>query len=141
MYQVPMTVWNELAASQPVSPKWGALFRLKQTELPAALDPVYAHMDSLKADSRVQRAFVLVAPLLVENESISAYLTERNLTSLRAAMPEVTSIPEAIALASSEFPMTKGQQATLGELLAQELAEVNRQPGEEATNLPAARAK
>lgn len=140
MYQVPMQVWNAIAASQPLSPKWAELFRQPQQDLPKALEPIYAELDALKVDNRVQRAFVLVAPLLVENESISAYLEEMNLQHLRAAMPELSSISEAVALASAEFPMTPAQQQKLASLLAKEVAEALRPPAQAATSRPAARA-
>lgn len=121
MYQVPMHVWNEIAQSQPLSQPWATVFRVEGSKLPEALQPIYDRLEKKGADDRVQRAFVVVAPLLVENESISAYLEESNRMDLRTAMPELTSISEALDLASMEYRLNRRQLDKLAQALREEL--------------------
>ena len=75
-------------------------------------------------DPAVHRAFLLVAPLLAENEAISAYLQEADRPDLRSALPEVTSINEAVILATMEYRLSPSQQALLTRLLTQHMARV-----------------
>lgn len=122
MYHVPMQVWNQIAKSQPLSQPWATLFRLTPEEMPAKLEElVDKPAEKAGADNRVVMAYRLVAPLLVENEAISAYLEETQQSMLRMSLPEVTSVNEAVTLASMEYEMTPFQQRKLTQLLQQAL--------------------
>ena len=118
MQQAPMAVWNAIAASQPLSEPWATLFRLTPQELPAALDRlVDKPAEQAGADNRTVLAYRLVAPLLVETEAISAYLEESQQSMLRMSLPELTSVNEAVTLASMEYRLTPYQQRKLTQLL------------------------
>lgn len=78
-------------------------------------------LEKMGADNRVILAYRLVAPLLMENEAISAYLEETQQPTLRASLPEVISVNEAVILASMEYPLTQSQQKQLTQLLASQL--------------------
>ena len=122
MHQVPTIVWNEIAQSQALSQPWATLFRLDQAELTEQLpklvdDPIEAK----GADNKTVLAYRLVAPLLQENEAISDYLLLANSPSLRASLPELTSVNEAVILASREYRLNPLQQAKLTELLTSAL--------------------
>ncbi len=120
MYQVPITVWNEIAASQPLSQPWAELFRSNQDKLPQEVDRlIYKPLEAQGVDDQVISAYRLVAPLLIENEAISSYLEETRQPGLRTALPELVSISEAVILASQEYPLMRSQQAKLTHLLRQ----------------------
>ena len=118
MYQTPMAVWNEIAKAQPLSQPWATLFRLKPEELGQALDKLVDRpIEAQGADNSTVLAYRLVAPLLLENEAISAYLLEVQQPSLRASLPELTSVNQAVMLASAEYRLTPSQQTKLQQLL------------------------
>lgn len=120
MYQVPLTIWNRIAASQALSEPWFTLFRATPEQFPEMLDRLVDQpIEKQGADNRVVLAYRLVAPLLVENEAISAFIEETQQLSLRASLPELTSVNEAVMLASMEYEMTPSQQQKLTELLSQ----------------------
>ena len=120
MYQVALRIWNEIAQSQPLSPPWSEVFRATSLEqLATLLKPIEAKLAAQGADNRVTLAYRLVAPLLLENEAISAHLLETNDLSLRTSLPEVLTVNEAVILASKEYPLKPSQQQKLAELLRQ----------------------
>lgn len=122
MHQAPMAVWNEIAQSQPLSQPWATLFRLTPEQLPAQMDKLVDQpAESMGADNKTVLSFRLVAPLLQENEAISQYLLEAQRPNLRASLPELTSVNEAVILASKEYRLNPSQQAKLSLLLTKAL--------------------
>lgn len=118
MNQAPMPIWNKIAQSQPLSQPWATLFRLNPEQLPEQLDAlVDKPAESMGADNRTVLAYRLVAPLLIENQAISQFILESQSPSLRASLPEVNSVNEAVILASKEYRLTASQQAMLTRLL------------------------
>lgn len=70
-----------------------------------------------KADRpMVAAAYLLVMPLLWENEAITAYKAKHPAEA--DALPEVTAVDEAVMLATREFPLDVSQQRRLASLLA-----------------------
>ena len=122
MHQVPMPVWNEIAKSQPLSQPWATLFRMTPENLPKGLENmVDAPAEAMGADNKTVLAYRLVAPLLQENEAISQFLLEAQRPNLRASLPEVTSVNQAVILASQEYRLTASQQQKLTQLLTKAL--------------------
>lgn len=120
MYQVPTPVWNAIAKTQVIKHQpWMTLFSLKADQQLPALADLENQLSDQKADSRTIRAYLLVAPLLLENVAISKYLQATNQPGLRGSMPELTTIREAVALATTEFNLTPTQQAKLHQLLTE----------------------
>ena len=116
MYQTPAPIWNEIAATQRLqTPRWAELFQA--TDLETALQPLESELEAAGADARVSRAYLLVAPLLQENEAISRWIERTGRTDLRSSLPEVTTPSEAVMLASEEFRLTPSQQQQLTRLL------------------------
>ena len=125
MYQVPMSVWNEIAASQPLSQPWFDLFRMDYDELTKALAPIEKKMEMQGVDSTVIRAYLLTAPLLVENEAVSSYIEMTERHDLRNSLPEICSVNEAVILATQEYRLNPSQQARLAKLLRKVIQEAN----------------
>ena len=122
MHQVPMPVWNEIAKSQPLSQPWATLFRMTPEQLPQGLAKlVDAPAEAQGADNKTVLAYRLVAPLLQESEAISQFLLETQRPNLRASLPEVTSVNQAVILASQEYRLTASQQQKLRQLLTKAL--------------------
>lgn len=119
MYQAPTPVWNEIAASQPLSQPWFNLFRMDFEELTKALEPIEKKLETQGVDSTVIRAYLLTAPLLVENEAVSSYIEMTGRQDLRNSLPELTSVNEAVILATQEYRLNPSQQARLTKLLKQ----------------------
>jgi hypothetical protein len=113
-----MAVWNEIAASQPLGQPWASLFRMTPETLSKGLaELVDAPAEKAGADNKTVLAYRLVAPLLLENQAISAYLEETDNATLRTSLPELTSINEALILASREYRLSQSQQDKLRQLL------------------------
>ena len=119
MYQAPTAVWNQIAQSQPLGKPWSRLFRLDLPELTKELAKMEDVLKAKGADARVTRAYLLTAPLLAENEAISSFVEMTNRQDLRSSMPELTSVNEAVILASQEYRLSPSQQAKLTHLLNQ----------------------
>lgn len=69
------------------------------------------------ANNSTVLAYRLVAPLLQETVAISEYLEETERMDLRAALPEVNSVNEAVILASQEYRLSPSEQTKLRLLL------------------------
>lgn len=127
MYQAPTPVWNEIAASQPLSKPWFDLFRMDFEELTKALEPIEKKMETQGVDSTVIRAYLLTAPLLVENVAVSSYIEMTGRQDLRNSLPELTSVNEAVILATQEYRLNPSQQARLTKLLKQAQSDAQNQ--------------
>lgn len=118
MQQVPMRFWNEIAQTQEMkSPLWAAMFSLSPEQLSGATDDLSKALKMLTQDDRVILAYLLAAPLLVENEAISRYLEATDSLHLRSSMPELQTVGEAVILASKEYRLKPSQQRQLELLL------------------------
>jgi len=62
-------------------------------------------------------AYRWVAPLLIENVATTAYLDQSPGSGLRASVPEITSVGDAVMFAAVECHLTALQQAKLKKLL------------------------
>lgn len=118
MYQVPTAIWNEIAQSQPIKHQpWARLFQLPSDKLLPELAKIEQKLELDGADARVVRAYLLTAPLLTETVAISRYLEASGSISLRSSLPELTTIREAVDLATQEFRLSRPQQVKLLDLL------------------------
>ena len=119
MRQVAMRYWNEIAETGLVKREpWATLFRLPAEELSPALEKLDAELEKAGADARTILGYRLVAPLLLENVAVSAYIEQTGQTHLRSSMPELLDLTEAVMLASQEYRLSESQQLLLRKLLA-----------------------
>jgi hypothetical protein len=118
MQQVPASVWNQIAQTQPLqNPDMRQLFTMSQPQLDEALASQAQALSKAGQTDSVINAYQLMAPLLAENQAISNYINQTGHSDLRSALPEVLNAPEAVAIASQENPLSKSEQATLLKLL------------------------
>jgi hypothetical protein len=74
-------------------------------------------VDALPVGGRVKRAFLLTAPLLMENAAISRWIQESGRRDLREALPELTSIREAVDMATADLRLSPMEQQQLRTVL------------------------
>ena len=118
MHNLPTPIWNEIAKTQTLRhARWRKLFAAEGMDFLTLVDELEKEIDAKAKDSRVTRGYCLVAPLLQENVAISRYVEAKRAPSLRGSLPELTTISEAVDLATQEFQLTPGQRQTLRSLL------------------------
>jgi hypothetical protein len=118
MHQTPTPIWNEIAATQKLLHQpWKRLFGLTHEALGQALTQIASDLEAKGCDSRTIRAYLLVAPLLAENEAISSYVEATERPDLRSSMPELVSLKEALTLAVQEYRLMPSQLKKLKTLL------------------------
>ena len=119
MFSVAAEIWNQIAETQPMATqRWSRLAKLDQQQLNDQLETV---MNQIKAPNKVVLAFVTVAPLLLENEAISLWILANESHQMRSALPEVTTVSEAVNLGSMEYSLTETERARLADLLRSEV--------------------
>ena len=122
MYQLATPIWNEIARTQEMRTEWGKV--MAAPDLQAALAPVVAALEAQGVDARTMRAYLTVAPMLAENLAISRWMESSGAMHLRSSLPELTTVRQAMTLASAEFNLTKQQTETLAGLLQSHLTEL-----------------
>ena len=117
---VATAVWNQVAETQQLKTAWAKkAFALNSEEMQQAEDKEYKAL-ARAVGHDVAASYQDVKPLLLENEAISRFTRAQPM--YREALPEVTSIAEALILASMERPLSQTQQKLLKMLLAADLA-------------------
>lgn len=114
MHQIAAAVWNAIARTQELrSPSFKALMAMPQNELAQALASQATALEQNGTPDSVINAYQQMAPLLVENEAISAYINHVENLDLRAALPEILSANEAVLIASNDHFLNAEEQQTL----------------------------
>lgn len=122
MYQIAAESLNQIARTESLKyPSMGRLFSMNQTALTDALEAQATALRRQGVANKVVLAYQTVAPLLMENEAISRYIRKTDSLTMRAALPEVTTIPEALQLAEAEHELTPKQIKALRKLLQREI--------------------
>lgn len=117
---VAAPIWNEIAETQKLKTEWAKkAFRLDAMELAELESREYRELKAANGEE-LASAVVRMKPFLLENEAISRYTQAH--PNLRAALPEVVSISEAVMLASLDSPLSRPQQTKLHELLQAEFS-------------------
>lgn len=118
MYQVAPSVWNAIAQTQRLrNPSFRQLMSLPQDEMLTELDAQASQLEANGVPVSVINAYQQIAPLLAENEAISAYINQTGSSELRQALPEVLNAPEALAIADKDSPLSDPERAQLLKML------------------------
>lgn len=118
MYQVPAQVWNQIAQQPEIkhqSLKY--LMSMPQDEMDETLQGQASQLEQNGASDSVINAYQTLAPLLAENQAISAYIEKTGNSDLRKALPEVISAPEALAVANQDYQLSEAEQQQLLKML------------------------
>ena len=111
-------IWNEIAKTQKLRTAWGKkAFALNPEEMASLVDQEYLELEKKGLSVEVCKAFLDLKPLLLENVAISRHIQQTDSLHLRSALPEVTTINEAVILASEEQMLSTSQQRQLTKLL------------------------
>ena len=119
MYQVAAPILNRIAQTVPMQTSWGrALFSMTQEALTAELAAQGEALELAGVADRVALAYQEVGPLLAEHQAISRFIATTENSALRASLPEVTTVAEAVTLATQEFDLTPEEASGLAGLLS-----------------------
>jgi hypothetical protein len=117
MHQIPAFIWNEIAATQPLTTDAATqAFTLSE---PAMTQMTEAWENAFPGEpNKVALAIPMVFPLLTEREAIRSYLSaDPERLGLAQALPEVNSAEEAAQLAARELSMSPELAHRLHDLL------------------------
>jgi phosphohistidine swiveling domain-containing protein len=116
MNQVAASIWNRIAELTPPRTTYGRrYFRLPENELTRAKELEAQELLRKGFDPTTVGAFQEVAPLIAEPEAISNFA--RTVPSIREALPEILSIPEAVQMQSRSHRLNPTQRQRLTGLL------------------------
>lgn len=111
-------VLNRIAESQPLKNEWvRKLFLMNQDELTRQHETQEQLLAKKGYPTPVILSYLTVAPLLAENEAISKYIEQTGNLTLRSALPELTTVNEAVLVATKEHRLNPSMQLQLKELL------------------------
>ncbi len=117
MMQVSQVIWNDLVATQEVlNPALRKLMEADPEEIDQLLEREADQLEQTYP-ARAVLAFQVVAPLLIERKAITNWLVDRNRPDLRASIPEILTIPEAISLMTAEYRINETERKALRKML------------------------
>ena len=120
MYQVPASVLNQILESQPLKTTWAEkLFAMDQDELNEALEDQAQALEAHGVPDPVAIAYQKIAPVLAEQEAITAFIEETGNMMLRGSLPDVTTADEAVMVMTEEHRLTPEQAEQLHDMLKQ----------------------
>lgn len=118
MYRVPAEILNEIVATQPLKTEWcRRLFSRTPENLIPDLEAQCQALEDSGVPLQVALAYQEIGPLLVENEAISRFIQKKADPGLRAILPEVATLREALLLAEQDRPMSYSNRKMLATLL------------------------
>ena len=122
---VDAAIWNQIVEQYPVRSRWAKrMFKLDNEALSTAENREYLRLKG-RHGQKVASALLDVRHLLLESVAISQFRQDR--PDLAEMIPELTSVTEAVTLASMEHRLNQSQQRRLGDLLTAEFQEPKQQ--------------
>jgi hypothetical protein len=92
------------------------------SEIARFLEAVERELDAEGVNARVQRAYLTVAPLLMEADAVASALIESDDPALSSVLLPMGSVREAVAIADAEYRLVPEDRATLTVMLVRELS-------------------
>ena len=122
MTSVATPIWNEIAKTQKLKTKWARkVFKMEPDQMAEEESREYQELISKQIPHKVASAFLDSKPLLLENEAISRHIQKTNNLELRTALPELTTITEAMNLVSMENQLNPSHRKMLVKLLRESM--------------------
>lgn len=116
MVSLPARIWNEIAHQGQLRTRWARkVFVLDEAGIQSSEETDADKLDQDGVDPMVVQAYLDARPLLLEREAIARYVATH--PDLRAALPEVNSINEAILTVTGDWPLSQSETAQLKTLL------------------------
>lgn len=116
MVSLPARVWNEIARQEQLRTQWArTVFVMDETGIQESEETDAHRLDQDGVDPMVVQAYLDARPLLLEREAIARYVAKH--PDLRASLPEVNSINEAILTVTGDWPLSQSETAQLKTLL------------------------
>ena len=120
---VATPIWNEIARTQELKTAWAKkAFSLNAAQMVELVSREYEELKAAGVSPEVSKAYLDLKPLLLENVAISRHIQQTDNPSLRQALPEVTTVNEAVILASADQELSTLQQRRLEKLLQSALS-------------------
>lgn len=116
MLNVAAPIWNRIAETGLTTPFGKQFFPLDEEEMSRQFDRATEMLEAEGNSPTVVRAYLEVAPLLLEREAISKYVTTH--PQQRSALPEINTIQEAVLYSTRQHRLTGAQQRQLERLLS-----------------------
>lgn len=115
MLQVAAPIWNRIAEYGLATPFGEKFLTLNQQQMTDAQQLEYDRLTKAGTSPEAAISFLTLAPLLLERKAISRYA--RSNPQIRDALPEVTSVQEALHMAIAGDRLNPKQTAELRTLL------------------------
>lgn len=108
---VPAMYWNRIAREQDLESEWAReVFQLDQQELLDRVDREWLELKEQGVDSKVAAAFLDLKPHLLERKALLRFRRDNPDLDLVAALPEVNTPEEALAMADQEHRLDEPEQ-------------------------------
>ena len=120
MYQVPVRILNKIATTQSLKTAWcRKMFQIRSQEaLTASLELEADKMIEKGVPLQVVLAYQEIGPLLAEHRAISRFVAEEGDPQLRALLPEILEVDEALEIAQMDRPTLYSHRKQLRDLLS-----------------------
>lgn len=123
MLSIPQEIRQQLATRMH-NPTIKKMFSLPTSQLTKEHSKMVQALVAAGTDNKTALAYLTVMPLLLEQEAITDLVDEVGDPELRAVLPDVATLADAIRVGTKEYQLTTDQSNRLMQLLmrAQELA-------------------
>lgn len=115
MFQVTASVWNLVAEHRPKTALFAALMAMTHEQMDKATDQVLSQLKAAEPDGSIRLAWLVTAPLWMENEAISRAVQAGEVA--RSVLPEVISAQEAAEMGAQEYRLNLSEKNRLKALL------------------------